>query len=132
MSNRTVKVKLLWEVGLLFMVAFCFLAPVQASDVLKIKYYDNPQDFSHLDDKYKNLDKYLLYKYISFASENNKSYNNVTLTFLVDNNWYKKNRIQDVIFLKFADGLWEKINYQNKSLNYCSIALLVPTICYPF
>jgi hypothetical protein len=82
---------------------------------LQVHYYDEPSDFANLDAKYKELDKYLIYKYLSFSSDTTLEYVNVTLTFSVDNNWYEKNKIKDVIFLRYDNGGWTRVNYQSKT-----------------
>jgi hypothetical protein len=87
---------------------------VVVASSLKINYYNNPSDFANLDVKYKKMDEYLVYKYLSFFSDASLKYIDVALTFSVDSNWYEKNKIKDVIFLRYDNGSWTRVNYQNK------------------
>jgi hypothetical protein len=94
----------------LFFMFFTFAS----ADTLKVHYYDNPTDFANLDNKYKQVDKYLVYKYLSFNSEDGIKYTDVTLIFSVDKNWYSQNKIKDVVFLRYDNNRWTRVNYQDK------------------
>ena len=85
------------------------------SDTLKIHYYDDFSEFVNLDSKYSQPDKYLVYKYASFAIDGDFHYVNVILGFDIDKNWYRENKIEDVVFLRYLDGEWVRINYESKT-----------------
>ncbi len=81
---------------------------------LKIKYLSELPSNVKLDDKYYRQDKYLIYKYILFQFDQTISVSGVKIKFIVDKNWYNKNKIKDVIFLHYQDGHWQRVNYQSK------------------
>ena len=84
------------------------------ADTLKVKYYEDFSQFAHLDQKYSNPDKYLVFKFLSFNKEGNIEYEDVTLKFVVDKKWYEKNKIEDIIFLRHDQDGWQRIPYINK------------------
>jgi len=99
-------------IGIILLLSF---GPAVFSDTLKIHYYNNFNEFAHLNSKYSQPDKYLVYKYASFTTDGTVHYTDVSLTFDVDKNWYKKNKIEDIIFLQYVNGSWTRINYNTKT-----------------
>ena len=101
---------------LLGIIFFLSYTPNVFSDTLKIHYYNDFSEFANLDSKYSQPDKYLVYKYASFTNTDSSiNYVDVTLRFKVDKNWYQKNRVEDVIFLRYSNGNWTRINYSAKT-----------------
>ena len=109
-----------WKTILIGIILLLSSSPAVFSDTLKIHYYSNFNEFAHLDSKYSQSDKYLVYKYVSFTTDGTVHYTNVGLVFDVDKNWYQKNKVEDIIFLRYANGGWTRINYNTKteSANY--------------
>jgi len=100
---------------LLGIIFFLSYAPSAFSDTLKIHYYNNFSEFAHLDSKYSQPDKYLVYKYVSFATDSDIHYVDVILGFDVDKNWYQENKVEDIVFLRYSNGSWTRINYSSKT-----------------
>ncbi len=98
------------------LVLFVIYASGVFADTLKIHYYNDFSEFAHLDSKYSQPDKYLVYKYVSFTNtDSNIQYTDVVLGFKIDKDWYKQNRIEDVVFLRYSDGSWVRVNYSSKT-----------------
>ncbi len=117
MKKRGTKYKIIQSIIVLSISFFWCANLVMASDTLTVRYYDNFDDFAHLDDKYKQIDRYLVYKYLSFRSRESIDYVDVGLGFIVDKSWYNNNRIEDIFFLRYNNGSWTKIPYDSKT-NY--------------
>lgn len=101
--------------GLLISPSFCLRTNAQISNILSVKYLDNFPGGIGFDSKYEQVDKYLVYKYVEFSFERVIAVNSVELSFIVDDNWYDGNKVEDVVFLKFDNGSWSRVNYSNKS-----------------
>ncbi len=113
MKKRFNFFNILTLLGIIFLVSY---TQSVFADTLTIHYYDNFNEFAHLDSKYSQPDKYLVYKYVSFTNtDSNIHYTDVTLGFKVDKNWYQQNKIGDIIFLRYSNGDWDRINYNSKT-----------------
>jgi len=106
---------------------FCTGVRAQVNNTLNIKYLDNFPGDVNFDSKYQKPEEYLVYKYVKFSFGQSITTSSVKLSFLVDNNWYEKNNIKDVIFLRFNNGSWTRVGYNNKTVegNYKNIKLIV-------
>jgi hypothetical protein len=93
----------------------CLSANVQTKNALIIEYLDDFPGDAGLDSRYKEVDKYMVYKYVKFSFKESVTVNSVGLKFIVDNSWYEKNKVKDVIFLKFNNGSWSRVGYNSKS-----------------
>ncbi len=101
-------------VGLVIGVSFSAVS-AQSSNTLSIKYLDDFPGGVDFDSRYKEVDKYLVYKYVSFSFAQDVVINSVGLSFLVDDEWYIENEVKDIVFLKFENGSWDRIGYDSKT-----------------
>ncbi len=97
-------------------VDFCIEAKAQGNNTLNIEYLNNFPGEVNFDSKYQEPDKYLVYKYVKFSFGQPIIVSSVGLSFLVDNDWYEENNIKDVIFLRFNNGSWTRVGYNNKTV----------------
>jgi hypothetical protein len=94
---------------------FCLRTNAQTGNILSVKYLDDFPGGTGFDSKYEQVNKYLIYKYVEFSFEKAVTVNSAELSFTVDDSWYDDNNIEDVVFLKFDNGSWSRINYNNRS-----------------
>ena len=100
--------------GIFVAVDFSLRANAQTGNTLSVKYLEDFPGGVNFDSEYRQVDKYLVYKYVEFSFDEEVTVNSVGLSFLVDNDWYNRNDVKDVIFLRFNRGNWSRVGYDSK------------------
>ena len=105
---------LVFTIGLTIGASF-LMVDAQTSNTLSIKYLDDFPGNVDFDSRYKEVDKYLVYKYVSLSFARDIVVNSIGLSFLVDDEWYAENKVKDIVFLKFENGSWDRVGYDSKT-----------------
>jgi hypothetical protein len=102
-----------WGIAI-FGVLFCLSVNAQVNNNLKVEYLDKFPGAIDFNNKYQDFDKYIVYKYVKFSFVNDIKINTVNINFIVDKKWYKENNIEGIIFLKYSNDEWSRVNYSEK------------------